>query len=129
MKYPHLPEAELLVMQIIWEQNVPLSSKQMLELSKSQKDWKLQTVSTLLNRLTEKGFLSSEKKGKERTYLSLVDREEYLSQETDRFVKNFHKNSISGLMASLVSSNKVTDEDLQELAAWLKEQKEGKVDD
>ena len=129
MKYPQLPEAELLVMQIVWEQNNPLTSKQLLELSKPQKEWKLQTVSTLLNRLTEKGFLTSEKRGKERYYLPVVVREEYLSQETKRFVKAFHKNSISGLMASLVSSNKVNDEDLQELVTWLKERKEGEHDD
>jgi len=39
----------------------------------------------------EKGFLSSEKQGKERFYSPLVEREEYLRQETGRFVKLFTK--------------------------------------
>ena len=125
MKYPQLPEAEFTIMQTIWGQETAMSSSQVAELLKPQKDWKHQTVSTLLNRLTEKGFLSSEKQGKERFYQPLVAREAYLSQETGRFVKEFHKNSLTGLMSALVSSSDIDDRDLKDLAAWLKAREQG----
>ena len=125
MKYPQLPEAEFTVMQTVWNQETPIASKQVTMLLKPLRNWKHQTVSTLLTRLAEKGFLSSEKQGKERYYQPLVDREDYLSQETGRFVKDFHKNSLTGLMSALVSSEDISDGDLRDLAAWLNERERG----
>ena len=125
MNYPQLPEAEFAAMQIIWTQGGPITSSRVAELLKPQKGWKHQTVSTLLSRLTEKGFLSSEKAGKERHYHPLVEKEDYLRQETGRFVKEFHKNSLTGLMSALVSGDNIDDGDLQDLAAWLKEREKG----
>jgi len=120
MKYVHLPETEFAVMQTVWEQHAPVSSRQITEFLTPRRNWKLQTVSTLLSRLEDKGFLSSEKQGKERYYKPLVDCDDYLRQETGQFMKTFHKNSITGLMSALVSNNDVTEDDLRELAAWLK---------
>ena len=125
MKYPQLPDAELIVMQTIWEHKTPISGLRVTELLKPIKKWKHQTVSTLLSRLTDKGFLSSEKRGKERFYTPHVVREDYLSQETDRFIKDFHKNSLTGLMRALISAGDVTDDDLNELTVWLKNQRPG----
>ena len=121
MKYTQLPETEFVVMQTIWEHETPISSSRVTELLLPQKGWKHQTVSTLLSRLTDKGFLSSEKQGKERFYKPIVAREDYLQQETSRFMKNFHKNSLTGLMSALVSNNDINEDDLRELSAWLKD--------
>jgi len=129
VKYPQLPEAEFTVMQTVWEQEAPISSSQVAELLKPARGWKHQTVYTLLTRLVEKGFLSSEKRGKERYYLPLMEREAYLRQETGRFVETFHKNSLTGLMSALVSTAHIDDADLSELTAWLKEREQGERDD
>jgi len=129
MQHPQLPEAEFSVMQMIWEQEKPVSSKHMAEIIKPIKGWKKQTVYTLLNRLVDKGFLSSEIQGKERYYKPLVKREDYLRQETGRFVEVFHKNSLTGLMSALVSGKEIDEADLSELSEWLKNrEKEDKND-
>ena len=129
MQHPQLPEAEFSVMQMIWEQEKPVSSKRMAEIMKPVKGWKKQTVYTLLNRLVDKGFLSSEIQGKERYYKPLVKREDYLRQETGRFVEVFHKNSLTGLMSALVSGKEIDEADLSELSEWLKNrEKEDKND-
>jgi len=114
-----LPDSEFVVMQIIWGETTPISKTQVAALTEPQKGWKPQTVYTLLNRLTEKGFLSSEKQGKERYYVPLVSREEYLNQETGRFMKMFHGNSLTGLMNAFFGNSKPEEEDLQELEEWL----------
>ena len=121
MTYPQLPETEFTVMQTIWEQETPISSRRVTELLKPQRNWKHQTVSTLLNRLAEKGFLSTEKQGKERYYQPIVARDDYLRQATGQFMKQFHKNSLTGLMSALVSNNDINEDDLRELSAWLKD--------
>jgi len=129
MKIPHLPEAEFFAMKTIWDQETPISNKRMVELLKPTKGWKKQTVHTLLLRLVDKGFLSSEMQGKERYYTPLVSREDYLSQETGRFVEDFHKNSISGFMNALAANNKMNDDDFRELFTWLKENTKGGEND
>jgi len=120
--YPQLPDSEFAVMRIIWENPAPISKTQVAGLAEPERGWKPQTVYTLLNRLVEKGFLSSDKQGKERFYTPLVLREAYLNQTTGHFMKTFHKNSLTGFMNALFSNN-VNAEDLTELEEWLKESK------
>ena len=129
MKYQQLPEAEFLVMQTIWDQEPPVSSRRVAELLDPVKGWKLQTVYTLLNRLVEKGFLTSKKQGWERFYTPVVERDSYLRQETGRFLKEFHKNSLKGFMSALVYSEGVDRNDLSELSEWLDSLEKEEVDD
>jgi predicted transcriptional regulator len=86
--------------------------------------WKAQTVISLMLRLVERGFIRTEKKGKERTYFPLISKEEYLIFETGDFMERFHANSFVSLVATLYASNKVKDSDLDQLENWLKEKRE-----
>ena len=117
--YPHLPDSEFIIMQIIWSNNTPISKTTVAELA-SEHGWKPQTVHSFLNRLEKRGFLSSEKQGKERVYEPIVCREAYLNQETERFISTVHQNSLKGFMTALFS-NKVSKEDLSEIKQWLDE--------
>jgi len=122
-----LPDAEFDVMSVIWNNEVPISSVQVFNLSVKEKQWKPQTVLTLLTRLEKRGFLSSEKRGKERYYMPLVARDDYLKQETGLFVKRFHKNSLTGLMSALFGGKKPEAAELDEIEAWLKGQGDSDV--
>jgi len=122
--YPQLPDSEFAVMQIIWGEVTPISKTKVAELAAPERGWTPQTVYTLLNRLVDKGFLVSEKQGKERFYSPVVERDAYFHQETGRFMKIFHKNSLTGLMNALFSG-RAKEEDLVELEAWMKNRKDG----
>jgi predicted transcriptional regulator len=117
-----LPDAEFDVMKIVWKADAPISTVQVFNASLVEKQWKLQTVMTLLTRLEKKDFLSSEKRGKERYYWPLVARDAYLNRETGLFVKRFHSNSVAGLMGALFGGKKPGPTELNEIEAWLKEQ-------
>jgi predicted transcriptional regulator len=110
-------------MQIVWSQPTPISKTQVSELAEPLRGWTPQTVYTLLNRLTEKKFLSTEKHGKERYYSPLIAQAEYLNQETGRFMKMFHQNSLTGLMNALYAGDSPNEQDLLELEQWLREKK------
>ena len=58
-----LPDTEFTVMKVIWSQEPPVTSHTIMELLDDEISWKPQTLLTLLARLTEKGFLSSERIG------------------------------------------------------------------
>ena len=66
-----LPDAEFEIMRAIWRCSEPVTSPiltEKLRLTLPEKDWKQQTVMTMLVRLEKKAFLRSEKNGKERYY-------------------------------------------------------------
>jgi predicted transcriptional regulator len=121
--HSRLPDAEFDIMQIIWSQPTPISSMQVATLSAPEKNWKPQTVLTLLTRLTNRGFLSSEKQGKERLYTPLISKEEYLNRETNMFMQRFHQNSLTGMMNALYAEKNLKEEDIEALETWLHERK------
>lgn len=114
-----LPDAEFELMQIVWQNPTPISTNQII--SHLHNDWKPQTVLTLLTRLIERGFLKSERMGKERIYTPLVTREDYVSFESGSFMEKFHKGSFRSLVSTLYEGHQMTDADIDELKAWLRD--------
>ena len=64
-KMRKLPDAELEVMKAIWENTPPMSTNDVMKVISTEKDWNISTLLTLLSRLIKRGFLSSEKRGRE----------------------------------------------------------------
>ena len=54
-----LGEAELEIMQVIWNSGNPVTSNYILMELQEQRNWKLSTLMTSLARLADKGFISS----------------------------------------------------------------------
>ena len=116
-----LPDTEFEIMRIVWGNDPPMTTNQIISYLDSNNTWKHQTVLTLLVRLIEKGFLSSDKVGKERTYSPIVSREDYLSVETGSFFDRFHGNSIRSLVSTLYDGEKLSKEEIADLRKWLSE--------
>lgn len=119
-----LPETEFEVMKIIWESNPPITTGLIMERIGQEKGWKIQTVVTLMKRLTERGFLRSEKLGKERFYYPIVEKEAYLSFETEHFMELYHKKSFMNLVNTLYKSENISDADLDSLLKWVEEKRD-----
>ena len=74
-----LPDAEFEIMKAIWHIEQPVTSPALtvvLSRDLPDRDWKQQTVMTMLGRLEKKGFLRSEKNG------NFCDRSACLLQDT-----------------------------------------------
>jgi len=76
-----------------------------------------------MTRLVNRGFLKSEKNGKERSYYPLVEREDYLKFETGMFIKQYHENSFIHLVNTLNDDKALSSKDIDELVEWVKERK------
>ena len=118
-----LPDAEFTVMKAIWSQEPPVTSHMIMEFLDDEISWKPQTLLTLLARLTEKGFLSSERMGKERYYTPIISEKEYLDVETGSFLQRYAGNSLGKLVKTLYAEGDMTQQDIDELRAWLAERK------
>jgi BlaI family penicillinase repressor len=99
----------------------PITTNIVMEQLGNERQWKAPTAISLMLRLVERGFLRTEKNGKERMYFPLVAREEYLKFETDNFMKQYHENSFLSLVNTLYNGKKLSDSDIKELMEWVKE--------
>ncbi|OUN08201.1 CopY family transcriptional regulator [Flavonifractor sp. An92] len=119
-KLERLPDAELEVMQALWQlEPYPVTSAQLME-KLSGRHWRLPTLLKLLSRLEERGFVANEKEGRNNRYRPLVDEREYLAAESGRFFQKLHGGSLPSLVAALMESRAITSDDVAELEAILK---------
>ncbi|MBE6599563.1 MAG: BlaI/MecI/CopY family transcriptional regulator [Ruminococcaceae bacterium] len=116
-----LPDSEYEVMTAVWEGEPPMTTAFLMQQIGTKKGWKAPTLISFLTRLEERGFIASFKKGKERFYMPLADREKYLHSVTEQFVNLYHDGSFVRFMDSLFLSRKFDDKEADELLAWLRQ--------
>ncbi len=118
-----LPDAEFDIMKVVWASAPPVTTNTIMESLGREKDWKAATIISLMLRLVERGFLRTEKNGKERTYFPLVEREAYLKFETGNFLRQFHENSFVSFVNTLYEDENLTDADLEEILQWVRQRR------
>ncbi len=123
-KIKKLPDAEFDIMKVVWANEPPITTPVIMEQLGKDREWKIQTVVSLMLRLVERGFLRSEKHGKERSYFPIVSKEDYLKFETSNFMKQYHDSSLFNLINTLYDDKALTDEDIDELLKWAKERRD-----
>ncbi len=123
-KMKRLPDAEFEIMKAVWANEPPITTSMIMEQLGKEKEWKAPTIISLMLRLVERGFLRTEKCGKERTYYPVIAKEVYLKYETGDFIERFHGNSFTSLVAALYDGDKLKDSDLDDLIKWLKEKRD-----
>lgn len=125
-EFKKLPDAEFEIMKAIWQMEEPITTALLtaqLRLTLPRKDWKPQTILTMLARLESKGFLHSEKTGKERAYYTRISQQEYLRIEAESFRSRFSGGKFSGLVKALCDTDDLTEADIEELRSWLNERR------
>lgn len=114
-----LPESELEIMMIIWKYGKPVNRMEIEE--QLEKDVAAPTILSFLNRLEAKDFVSVEKKGKINWYTPLVKEEEYLQRESKNILQKMYRNSLKNFVTTLYGGDGLTEQDLEELQAFLDE--------
>ena len=73
------------------------------------------TVSTLLKRMTDKGYIAYETIGNARKYFPLVKKEDYFSKEVKGMIASFFGNSTSQFASFFAKSSNLSVEELENL--------------
>ncbi len=109
----YLTNAEEQVMKVIWE----LERAFIRDLMKEFPDPKpaQTTVSTLLKRMIDKGFVGFRPYGNSREYYPLVSKSEYFSNQIGSIIKDFFNNSTSQFASFFADEADMTKEELEEL--------------
>ena len=103
----HLPDAELEIMGVLWRSDEPMKTADIHKALEKEKNWSISTVHALLARLTERGFVELEKRGRLKYYTPLVAKDNYQKKETKSFLRKFYQNSAKSLIATLVEEQAV----------------------
>lgn len=72
-----ISEAELSVMEALWDTGTPMTAKDLQVMLKERRDWERTTVRSLLTRLQEKGSVQVSKDSDVATYAPSFTKEEY----------------------------------------------------
>jgi len=119
MNIPRLPDAELIIMNIIWDENREITSAEVIRLLTTQKDWSVTTILTFLSRLTERGFLAVRKDGRTNVYKAAIQEAAYIESESKSFLKHLHGNSLTSFVAALYKGKAISEKELDELKDFI----------
>lgn len=113
-----LPDTELEVMQAIWACEPPVARTEISEILKDSHPMALTTLLTLLTRLAEKGFVKIQKEGRSARYIPLIEKKDYLAQQSRSFLQKVCGGSLPAFAAALCDSG-LTKEELSQLRELL----------
>ena len=117
-KIRRLPDSEFEIMNILWDLEDPIDRSQIEERLFEKHPIALTTLLTLLTRLSEKGFLRIEKKGRRSSYYKLIDRKDYLSSQSSSFFRQLCNGDVR-VFANALCDSDLSKEDLAQLSKLL----------
>lgn len=119
--YKKLGEAELEIMQVIWESGKPVTSNYVLKELQEKRKWQLSTLMTSLSRLTDKGFVNCDRSMGVNLYTAIIPESEYKTGASRHFLEKLYNNSIRNMVAALYDNNEIKNSDIAELRKFLDE--------
>lgn len=115
--------SEWYVMSCLWDES-PLTLMQIVPILEEMVGWSKSTCATMLRRMTQKGLIGFEEKGKTKYFYPLVKKEAVVVQETRDFLKRIYNGSVSLMMSSLIGGEGLTGKDIDELQKLLDAEKD-----
>lgn len=118
-----MTDVELQIMDCIWSIGTDVSPSQVLTLlnERFQRGWTLQTLSTYMLRMTGKGYLTYQRKGRVSVYHPLITKDAYFEQTAVDYLKIWGKGVLKRMAAALIKENELSKDDIQDLKDYLDE--------
>ena len=120
-KSPHLTDAELRLMEILWEKG-PATVSDVVDSVTPEAELAYSTVLTTLRILENKGFVKHTKDGRAFIYRAVVRREKAQDKALTHILNRFFGNSPELLMLNLVQTKKITAKELDRLRKRIAEE-------
>lgn len=114
-----LGEAELEIMQVIWDSENPITSNYILKELQGRRKWQLSTLMTSLKRLSDKGFVNCDRSTGNNLYTPVISENEYKAGASRHFLKRLYNDSLQNMIATLYSDKAIKNSDIEELRNFL----------
>ena len=117
-KSPTLTEAELRLMDVLWEKG-PSTVQQVLEALPKKLPLAYNSVLTTIRILEKKGYARHVKDGRAHVYVPLLERKDATRSEISHLVHRFFKNSRELLVLNILEDQSVDADELKRLRELL----------
>lgn len=118
-----ISDAEHAVMEVLWDES-PLTAQEVAERVAPEREWSANTVKTLLGRLLAKSIIAHQEEGRRYLYRPLVARGDYVEGESRKLIDRLFGGRLTPLVAHMAERDQLTDQDIAEIEALLKELKQ-----
>lgn len=115
---PQISEAEYEVMRIIWKY-APISTNEIVGKLEATTSWNPKTIQTLIKRLVTKHAITYEKESRMFVYTPLVAESEYISQESNTFLKKYYDGNISTMLSAYLDNDRLSASEIDDLRKLL----------
>lgn len=109
-----LTTAEWAVMSALWGRE-PQVLSEVIESMGDSVDWSYTTYSAYLRRLSDKGFVGFDARGRDKLYYALVGMDECIKAESNRLFDKLKQNGAKKLLVHMIQDGKLGKEDQEEL--------------
>lgn len=117
-----ISESEFEIMKIIWEK-YPISTNEIVEQISKTTSWNARTIQTLITRLNKKGAVGYEKQGRLYVYSPLINKDEYIKNQSESFLKKFYNGAINKMVLNFINNDMLSEDDIKKLKDVLDERK------
>ncbi len=104
---------------IIWE-NAPISTANLIKICEKELNWKRTTTYTVLKRLCERNIFCNNNG----TVVALISKEDFYSQQGERFVNEAFEGSLPAFFAAFTSRKKLSKDEVLELQKLIDDYRE-----
>lgn len=124
---PRISDAEWEIMRVIWA-NQPVTSRYITDVLSEKMAWKAATIKTLIGRLVDKGFVSTEAEGKKFLYSAVISEAESVRELTGNVLDHVCAKKVGSTIAELISQSLLSKDDIALLQEALTEKAAEAVD-
>lgn len=115
---PQISDAEWDVMKVLWDRG-PSAAQDVIDALAVDRDWRPQTVKTLLARLVKKGAARVEEDGRRFIYKSACSRDAVARAESRTFLRRVFDGALAPALIHLVKAGNLSRADVDELKRML----------
>lgn len=112
-------QSEWHIMELLWES--PKTLMELVAALAQQKGWAKSTVTTMVRRMDSKGLISFDTRGRTKIFTPAVSRDEVALREASSLLHRAYNGSVGLLVSAMAHRNGLSQKDIDELYAILKE--------
>lgn len=120
-----ISEAESQVMEVLWQRH-PQAAEEVVAAVQQTQEWQEPTIKTLLNRLLNKGAISAERDGRRYLYSPLLQREDWLLEQSSSLLERLFDGRVAPLVAHFSQHRRLSQKDVAELRRLIEELNDGR---
>ena len=122
-KSPTLTANELDMMRIVWRHDAPVTVRDVYEELRQRRSVAYTTVMTSMKTLEQKGYLKATQQDRAYLYRAARPKQQVIRSMVREFVDRVFHGSAGPLVAHLVEDDRLTEEDLREIARMMGKKK------